>query len=317
MTLRCLSCVLLAIGGGWTTQVLAAPTVTIDALSMAGSSGPGDSFDWRDDGPLSLEGTVVVASIEKPAKAELLLVLFDEQGAVAVKQKSSQTLGPGRHKLSIPAVLDCAAVFGRRSYRAVLKVEVKGAGSAEREALFTVSGPPPPTVTFHQLEIFDPQQGRGSGARTFAPGETFAVDAIVEIGGNSGAVDPELRIFAAMLEDIRDVDPAAEHQPWIEHWDVRRLGAGSGSFRIYATGRLPVYFYDAYQQDHRFSVELRLSFGPGAVSRQSVEGRIIDFQNGDNRRNDDLRMRTIELARAYTWDVRPLAQALADDAVAE
>lgn len=265
-------------------------------------------YSWPDDTAISAAVELETSGYSKSSKVELFLVVFDEKDQVFAKTKGRYDLKAGPQRIVFDSVLNTRGIFGERSFRAKVEASMKGAATAREETELTLNGPDPPDVDIVDLELYNGAAGRDN--TTFYPGSQFALEATIDVGKNESQVEPQVMVYAAMEEDAYLIDPELEYQPLYDHWDITKLPACDGEFRLRARGSLPNYFAEPYEVHHPFRVYVYVNFGGGIKTSDYARAELTDPRPGDNRVSNELSDRSILLQRAYTWEFKRLHPAL-------
>lgn len=274
-------------------------------FSPAGETSlPRSEYAWPEDSAIDAVAVVETEGYSGELRLDLYLVIFDEDEAVVAKQRSKHSLKAGTYTLTFPAALDAARSFGSRRLTAKVEAALKGGGSDMAQAGLSLSGPDAPEVDFIDLRLYNPARGRDSD--DFAPGELFVFEALFEISGNPGGAVPSVLVYAMLEEDGYQLDPELDYQPYDNHWDIAQPASPAGQFRLRAAGRLPRFFAEPWEHRHPLRVYIYVNFSPEASSHDYTRAEVFDAYPGENRRNDDLAQRLVELDRAYKWELRRL-----------
>ncbi len=265
------------------------------------------AFSWPDHKSLNVMVQVALGGFGGKEKLDLFLVLFEDD-AVVKKAKGKHSLPAGSHDLVFSDFWRTDMIFGEHSYRLELEAGLKGAAPVRQSLELDAAGPDAPHVDIAQVELYNPQWGRG--AAVFAPGGDFQFEALIDIGDNQAAVAPRVMVYGMLEEDDRDVDPSYAYQPYSNQWDAVVLPGKDGAFNISAHGRLPYFFAQPWDNRHAFRVYVIVDFGAGERKDDYARAELADPDPGDHRRSDDITARLIELDRNYLWEVRRLRSAV-------
>lgn len=267
------------------------------------------AFSWPEHKSLSVMVQVHLGGYSGNEKLDLFLVLFEDDDVVK-KSKGKHSLPAGNHDLVFADFWRTDMIFGRHDYRLELEAGLKGAAPVHTSLELEVVGPDAPHVDIAEVELYNPQWGRG--AAVFAPGGDFQFEALIDIAENDSSVPPRVMVYGAMEEDDRDIDPAYDYQPYNNQWDAAVLPGKDGTYRISAHGRLPYFFALPWDNRHAFRVYVIVDFGAGERKDDYARAELADPDPGDHRRSDDITARLIELDRSYLWEVRRLRSAAPD-----
>lgn len=280
------------------------------------------SFKWDEAEDINAVVRVTLGGFSKEAGLTLFCVIFDDEDKVVDKLKEHYDLTAGTHDLVLSDILKTAKVMGERQLSVKIEVQMKGVVPESQSLDFTVAGPDPPRVEIQDLQLYSATYGRN--ANTFEPGESFVLEATVEITENPGRLSPVLILYASMEEDSYESDPHESYQPYNDNWDRLKLatekeGGIEGLYRIKATGRMPRFFSQPYENHHDVRIYAILDWGmsqPGKISDAASEdyasGEVYDNYPGDTRESRDQRDRLIELNRAYSWELKRIRGSLGD-----
>jgi hypothetical protein len=259
-----------------------------------------EGLAWPEVETLNALVRVEVGGVPDGTKVSVFLVVFDpdDDDRVVSKHKSQHYLPSGTHDLVFPDFMRTGDVFGQRGFDAKVEVSLDGVQPVQQATSFVITGPDPPDVSLVDLLLYNPAGGKTD--QQFEPGDQFTLEATVEIEGNEGGTQPNLAVMAVMEEDMYLTDPR-ETQSQQAHWDTRTMAAGDGVYQLTASGYLPLFFASPWDFRHPFRLYVIVDFGPGLEQSDYVLGELMDYHNGDSRRNDNLTDRLIELDRAYKW----------------
>jgi hypothetical protein len=265
-----------------------------------------DLFEW----PVTTDIDAVL-SIDVPTAsvAQVLLVIF-ESGEVVSKYKGKYQLSAGPQQLRLPAVFSTAKVLGQRLLAAQLELAVKGYGTSKRELTFEVQGPPQPMVQIESLRLYAQDQSGApnstSSVRQFNLGQPFMVELIFGVSENPAQLQPRVIVLASMVEDDSYSGYDLPEQMYEEHYDTKTipdLEDGVGRRRVVLRGTMPRAFAEPWNNFHPFRIYAAIDFGSGPRVVEEVEGEVFDYQPGEDKRNDDPRLRLVNLSRSNSWTV--------------
>jgi len=261
-------------------------------------------FTWPEVEELNALVRIDLAGFIGEQKVDLFMVVRDDDDEVISKHRGKHWLPAGEHDLLFPEFIRTDSVFGERTLYLEVELALRGAAPVYDELAFDITGPGEPEVDIWDIEIYNPEQKRKN--HSFAPGEAFVVEAVIEIENNESTVQPELVLFAMMEEDGYLVDPDLSYQPYKVHWDMREVDFTEGVYEVRAAGVLPMFFAEPYNFSHDWRVYVIVDFGPGAVTSDYRRAELRDFQTGSHRESDELADRLIEIERSYRWETRRL-----------
>ena len=267
-------------------------------------------FSWPEVKELNALVRLDVGGYRGEEKIDLFMVVFDEEGEVLSKHRGKHFLPAGEHELLFERFISTGDVFGDREFTVKLEAALKGCQPEQAETSFDMTGPDPPDVDILYLDIYNVQGGRRD--KIFAPGDEFMVEAEFEIERNESSVAPRLMLYGAMEEDAYLIDPELEYQPYETQWDALQGEYRAGVYRLTASGRLPYYFAEPYATRHPFRLYLVVDFGREARTVDYARGVLDDYYSGEQRGNEDVAQRLIELNRSYTWELKRLRGARPD-----
>jgi hypothetical protein len=268
----------------------------------AGQMNKLEGYAWPAVQRLSALVRVRTAGYEGERDVEVFFVVRDERQTVVDKIKQKHPLPAGTHDLVVPDFIRTEEYFGRHTVELELELTMDGAGIRRGYSSVDFSGPDPPPVEIHRIRVYNPEGGYRD--TYFEPGDTFMVEATIEIGPNPSGLHPEVTIYAVMDEDAWESSPDGEYETYYKQWDSAESDYATGQFRLRATGWLPHFFAEPWDYYHPFKIYLIVSFGPGAEYGDYAQAELFDAVGGDVRQTDDLEQRLIEIAPGYNWEFR-------------
>jgi hypothetical protein len=266
------------------------------------------SFDSMLADELGLYALIRIAGLEdrRQENLDLYLVLFDEdddeRNHPLLKQKRTERFGNGEFVLEFPDFMNADDWFGDYDFVAVLEASMKGAKTVRMEREFRIEGPRMPGVSFENLAVFSYE--RGPDYDELTPGEEFVIDVTVRVEENDSGLDPRLRLFAVMEDDLWYIDPEEADLVPSPNWSEAWLRGGAGEWRVLARGRMPSYFEHPFDYRHDYRVYAFVSFGdnPGR-EMDFIRLTLYDPDNGELRESADITQRLILLGNAGQWSI--------------
>ncbi len=276
-----------------------------------------DSFDYLLADELGLYAGIVVSGLEddRREKLDLFLVVFGEDDQdrkhPLLKQKRSESFGNGEFAIEFTDFMDADAWFGDSEFTVVLEASLRGAQSVRREYELSIEGPRMPDVSFDEVSVYSWE--RGPGYDDLQPGEEFVIDITITVEDNETGLDPRLRLFATMEDDLWYIDPEDAFMPPAPNWSEAWLRGESGQWQVWARGRMPSYFERPFDYYHDYRVYAFVGFGENPQRHSHYIGMtLIDPDNGELRESANILERLVDLTAAGHWNIRHTKRPQAD-----
>lgn len=274
-----------------------------------GTDAQAREFDSMLADELGLYALIRIAGLEerRQENLDLYLVLFDkdddERKHPLLKQKRSERFGNGEFVLEFTDFMNADDWFGDYDFVAVLEASLKGAKTVRMERRFRIEGPHMPGVGFEEIRVFSYE--RGPDYEDLGPGEEFVIDVTISVEENDSELDPRLRLFAIMEDDLWYIDPEELRIVPAPNWSEAWLRGGAGEWRVLARGRMPSYFEHPFDYEHDYRIYAFVSFGdnPGR-EMDFVRLTLTDPDNGELRESSDITQRLIQMGNAGQWSIR-------------
>ena len=271
------------------------------------------SFEAEIADELGLYALIRITGLEerREENLDLYLVLFDgeddEHRRPLLKQKRSERYGNGEFVLEFTDFIDADSWLGDHEFTAILEASLNGAKTVRMERDFSVSGPSMPNVSFENFAVFSYEDGPDYDQLT--PGEEFVIDITVRVEENDTGLDPRLRLYAVMEDDLWFIDPEEIHITPAPNWSEAWLRGGAGEWRVLARGRMPLHFEHPYDYYHDYRIYAYVGFGENQQREMDyLRMTLTDSDNGELRESDDISDRMILVGNAGQWNIRQTEQ---------
>jgi hypothetical protein len=292
---------------------LAASVLAADGAKAAAMAAPDvPLFIWPHQTDLGAVLDLTLGGFEGQRKVEVYAVLFAEplsgpapekraERALA-KLKGEHLLAAGEQRIAFPGLWHTDEFPGRHRFRLEVEADVKGAPKLQQTLRFATDGPPPPAIDIISIDAFAANAGQSSDQ--FHPGDPVDINVLFSITGNAARHGPRLTLRAVMdADEYADADDPAFY-PEPPNADSYDLPAQDGEYQLVAHAGLPVYFAEAWDVRHPFTVQVELNPGTEHPATGAGHWAVTDYYPGETRRSPDLGPRLIQLDRALKWDVR-------------
>lgn len=274
-----------------------------------GADSAARSFDYEEANELGLYALLDIRGLDgrRNEKVDMFMVVYraedEERKHPLLKQKRTESLGNGEFVVEFREFMDADSWFDDCDFTAVLEASLKGAKTVSLEQDFTIEGPRMPSVGFDDFQVYSWEEGPGYDR--LEAGDEFVIDLVVTVDGNETGLEPRLRLLAVMEDDLWFMDPEDEYLPSGPNWNEAWLRGGGSEWRVYARGRLPIYYEHPFDYYHDWRIYAFVSFGENPQRESDyIMLTLTDPDAGELRETDNVVERLPQLVSGAHWTIR-------------